>query len=72
MKHLGIVTSAVVGTLALFGAGMTANAASYTQHSNAITQYSSGSLRTVDNKATGFVKAGDYADGMAAVDVRLL
>ncbi|MFC6253050.1 hypothetical protein ACFP1H_00265 [Secundilactobacillus hailunensis] len=63
MKHLGIVTSAVVGTLALFGAGMTANAASYTQRSNAITQYSSGSLRTVDNKATGFVKAGNYAGG---------
>lgn len=61
MKHLGLMTSAIAGTVALLGFAGTANAASYTQKSNAITQYSSGSLRTVDNKATGFVKAGAYA-----------
>ncbi len=61
MKHLGLMTSAIAGAVALLGFAGTANAASYTQKSNAITQYSSGSLRTVDNKATGFVKAGAYA-----------
>lgn len=61
MKRLGLFTSAIAGTVALLGFAGTAHAASYTQRSNAITQYSSGSLRTVNNKVTGFVKAGSYS-----------
>ncbi|MTV82966.1 hypothetical protein [Secundilactobacillus folii] len=60
MKHSALLLGTVLGTVALFASSTAANAASYTQRSNALTQYSSSSLRVVNNKATGFVKAGTY------------
>lgn len=61
MKHFGILTSLMVGGLALVTSMGTAYAFStYHQSSNAITQYKSSSLRTLNNSATGFVTAGAY------------
>lgn len=60
MKSRSIILTIAASLGVLAATITTAQAASYKQSSNAITQYTGNSLRTVNNTATGFVKAGAY------------
>lgn len=57
MRFKTVTVGVIVGFMMMIG---TVYAASYTQKSNALTQYSLASLRSVNNSQTAFVPAGTY------------
>ena len=62
MRFKKISSGIIIGGLAAFASFGIAEAATYVQKSNAIHQYSSASLRTVNNSKVKFVKANSNYD----------